>query len=213
MMPTLAMNIPQDLAGKVFGNFIAIRPTNERSLKSVIWECRCRCGHINFVPARKLKVSLRGYCVGCSPTKGCSRHPLFKTWGAMIRRCTNRSNDNYRFYGGKGIRVCARWLDFDLFASDMGERPSSEHTLDRIDGEGNYCPENCRWATRKEQQQNKASVVKMEFNGRILCVSEWARVTGLGKALYARISRGWSVHDALTTPLGKAVRPAKNGIA
>ena len=86
--------------------------------------------------------------------KNKSKHPLYTTWTEMKRRCLSPNASHYHLYGGRGITVCAEWLDFETFVSDVGDRPEG-HTLDRIDGNGNYCPENCKWSTQTEQLLNR----------------------------------------------------------
>jgi hypothetical protein len=129
----------------------------------------------------------------------------------MHSRCDRPSHPKFRLYGGRGIRVCARWSGrggFENFLADMGERPAGM-SLDRIDGDGNYEPSNCRWATDAEQNSNKATNHLVTHAGRTLTVAEWARRTGLLKTtIRNRLKAGWPVEAALTAP---ARRKAPNG--
>ena len=96
----------------------------------------------------------------------------------MKERCFDKKNNAYHYYGGRGITVCEKWLEFEAFYKDMGDRPNNK-TLDRIDNDGNYCPENCRWATPFEQGSNKRDNVFLEYKGEKLIISEWSRRTGI----------------------------------
>ena len=127
------------------------------------------------------------------------KHPLYETWVTMRRRCRQKSHNTYRFYGGKGVAVCERWSSFANFVSDMGPRPEGA-TLDRIDGDGNYEPSNCRWANRETQNRNRYNVRRYEHDGKNLTLPEWSEITGLTRRqLYKRIViLGWSVERALT---------------
>lgn len=121
----------------------------------------------------------------------------------MVKRCTNPKQQSYRYYGGKGVTVCDRWLaGFENFLADMGERPDGM-TLDRYpNASGNYEPGNCRWATPRMQQSNTSANVLLEFNGETKHISEWARSLGTHReTLVGRLRRGWSVERALTTPV------------
>ena len=121
-------------------------------------------------------------------------------WRSMLTRCLNRKNNRYRYYGGRGIRVCSRWLSsFQNFYADMGLKPSSKHTLDRIDGSGGYEPGNCRWATYRQQNRNNRHNRYVTYDGLRLCVSEWAERMGIrvGTLLW-RLDNGWTVEDALS---------------
>ena len=122
----------------------------------------------------------------------------------MLTRCNNKNDTRYQWYGGRGITVCDRWSKFENFLADMGERPE-KMTLDRIDTNGNYCPENCRWATNKQQHRNKRSNRLLTHDGETKCVAEWAETVGISQgALASRIDvYGWSVEKALTTPVRK----------
>ncbi len=138
-------------------------------------------------------------------TKHGLSHTLeYAAWRAMRSRCTDPRNKRFYGYGGRGIRVCPEWdVSFVAFISDMGRRPSSQHSLDRIDNDGNYEPGNCRWATRKEQDANRGNLTLMTWNGETKSVTAWAEVTGLPKhTIYVRVWRGWPADRALSTPNG-----------
>ncbi|WP_157509585.1 hypothetical protein [Leifsonia sp. Root4] len=129
-------------------------------------------------------------------------HPLYNVWAEMKQRCANPRKHNYSRYGGRGVRVCARWLDsFAAFEADMGPRPDG-FTLDRIDNDGPYSPENCRWASMRDQARNKRSNRRLELDGESLTVADWATRTGVPSAVIRqRIDKHkWSVSDALMTP-------------
>lgn len=111
----------------------------------------------------------------------------------MVSRCTVKTNASYPNYGGRGITVCDRWRSFDNFAADMGERPAGT-TIDRIDNDGNYEPDNCRWATRQEQDSNKSVNVRVTFEGQTLTYAEWARELGTPATL---LRRRWLKHKTL----------------
>jgi len=131
-----------------------------------------------------------------------SRSREYYTWQNMRRRCLDAGNCQYKNYGGRGIKVCERWLEsFDNFLSDMGEKPRG-YTLDRIDNDGNYEPGNCRWATVKDQCANKRTTILHTRNGVTKCMSHWADEIGLKRrSVQMRISRGWPIELALTAPL------------
>jgi hypothetical protein len=124
----------------------------------------------------------------------------------MIKRCDNPRTKDFRFYGGRGIRVCDRWrgpLGWRHFFSDMGPRPSSGHCLDRIDSNGNYEPGNCRWATVVDQQRNRRSNRLLTINGVTKCASAWAEEAGLARQhLISRLNAGWDPTVAVSTPQG-----------
>jgi hypothetical protein len=124
----------------------------------------------------------------------------------MLKRCRNEAHKFWRHYGGRGITVCDRWLKFENFLADMGERPKGK-TLDRIDNDGNYHHGNCRWATAEQQSQNRRTAVVLEFRGKRLPITEWCRSKSLSRnVVYLRLRRGWSAERALTTPVQRAWR-------
>lgn len=105
-------------------------------------------------------------------------HPIHGCWSAMRARCLNPSNHAFAYYGGRGITVCERWASFANFVEDMGPKPSSKHSIDRIDNDGNYEPSNCRWATPREQAANRRSSVWITHAGKRMVAAEWARAIG-----------------------------------
>ena len=126
--------------------------------------------------------------------------PTYKSWHMMKQRCTNSNYPQYRDYGGRGVQVCAEWHSFENFLADMGERPDGT-SLDRIDNSLGYSPENCRWATKSEQQRNRRDNVWLELDGEKRLLSEWAAKLDLkAHSLSQRIKHGWDVRRALTTP-------------
>jgi len=125
----------------------------------------------------------------------------FYCWKGMIDRCTYPAHVSYHRYGGRGIKVCQRWLHYPNFKQDMGKRPSRDHQIDRIDNDGDYCPSNCRWATKVQQARNASSNRKVFFHGTYYCVSELAQLIGIpAPTLYTRISKGWDVKYILNPP-------------
>jgi len=134
------------------------------------------------------------------------KYPERKVHGHMVQRCTNPNATGYRWYGGRGINVCERWRgSFAAFYTDMGPRPSSKHSIDRVDSNGDYTPDNCRWATAAEQQRNKRSLHKVTYNGESLCLAEWGERTGISRrTIRGRLVSGWSVDGALTEPVSRS---------
>lgn len=129
-----------------------------------------------------------------------TKHPLYWIWRAMLGRCKYKSDTGYKHYGGRGIRVCKRWMKFENFLKDMGKRPTPKHTLERKNFKGNYTPKNCIWATQKAQQRNKGNNRLITFKGKTQCVSAWAEELNMGDLIQNRLDKGWSGKRALTTP-------------
>lgn len=126
--------------------------------------------------------------------------PQYRTWQSMIRRCVDPNHISFRYYGARGISVCERWQTFENFLADMPPRPSREHSIDRINVNGNYEPGNVRWATAVEQGRNKTKNRIVEYHGRKMCLTEAAELAGLGEGIVRqRLDRGWSVDRALST--------------
>lgn len=148
-------------------------------------------------------------------THGMYRTRIHVIWTGMKQRCTNHKSDSFSSHGGRGIVVCDRWNKFINFYEDMKDGYSDDLTLDRIDNNGHYCKENCRWATKKEQSNNMRNNHRLIFNGLNLTISEWSRKTGMTwSTINNRVLRGWCVKDILTKEVNKSkVSPNRYKVA
>lgn len=152
----------KDFIGRKVGLLSVIAFTGSREHNGVMrrfWLCRCDCGNEREYYSSCLTSGNLSSC-GCIPKgpplkHGRSKSPEYRVWIGMRNRCHDKKNSRYADYGGRGIGVCARWASFENFFEDMGERPTDDHSIDRVDNNGNYEPGNCRWATRSVQQHNK----------------------------------------------------------
>ncbi len=130
--------------------------------------------------------------------------PEYQVWKGMRARCRNPNHIGYRHYGARGIEVCKRWESFKNFITDMGRRPDESFTIERLDNERGYSPENCRWVSRIEQSHNSRKVHKVLFMGEMLCIMDvWRRIKGAVKyqTLVDRINKGWSIQDSTSPEL------------
>jgi hypothetical protein len=200
-----------DVSGQRFGRLLVqCRATGD---SHACWKCSCDCGNEIVVKGSHLrngntnscgclKIELAGsYSITHGQTRGTNWSAEYQTWNGLKSRCYYKNNNRYEYYGGRGITVCDRWKDsFEDFLADMGPRPSPEHSIDRIDTNGNYEPRNCRWATRTEQANNRRNNTFYEFQGENLQLADWSEKVSIGAAaLRSRINRGWSIEKALTT--------------
>ena len=137
------------------------------------------------------------------PKHGARNTPEYHIWVSMKARCLNHNCENYESYGNRGIVLCNEWRDsFESFLNDMGKRPSPSHSLDRINNDGDYRPDNCRWATPKEQQRNKRTNRRIKVDGTEKTLAEWSEITGIrADTITRRIDRGWSEKEAITIPV------------
>lgn len=195
----------EDLAGKRYGKLLVIERTGK---KKGSWLCKCDCGNTVSLPASDFTKGGQIAC-GCMAGKGNKKHGMWNTsfyrkWGSMKRRCNDTKNIQYFRYGGRGIRC--EWKTFEEFKRDMYEsyldhKASNKNTsIERVNNDGNYCKENCRWATMREQGQNRRSSVYIEYKGETKTLPEWARFAGISEdTLYGRMHNlGWSIEEALT---------------
>jgi hypothetical protein len=159
---------------------------------------KCACGAVAWRRAIHVTTGVSTQCLSCrSKTHGFSKHPLRGTWYAMWSRCTNPAARGYADYGGRGITVCTRWLQFDNFLADMGERPKGM-TLERRDNGKGYEPSNCCWATLLEQGANQRKNVKVAAFGKVQHIAAWARELGVPQArIQQRLKKGYPPEQAL----------------
>lgn len=218
MYPQNTTSMPRrvkDLTGQRFGRLFVISFSHTDKNDDAVWNCLCDCGNLYQGIARRLRSGNTRSC-GClcidvrralKTKHGLARHPLYDTYHAMLMRCYDLRHVAYKNYGGRGITVCDRWREsFANFLEDMGDKPEG-YTLDRIDNDCPYTPENCRWATREEQQSNRQGTRLVTYAGQTLTVAQWARVTGVpASAIYHRIDAGWPIERSLTQPPKKIRR-------
>lgn len=196
----------------------------------LMWLCKCDCGGSVILPTtvilRKRTLSCgclqrdiiaeHGREYGRLGTKSVSRdfayegllreHPNYGCWQSMLRRCDTPNAKNYHRYGGRGIKVCDRWLKenhgFENFVADMGIRPSDKHSLDRIDANGDYCPENCRWATMKEQENNKRNNIRVVLDGKSITITQLCEIIAINRnCIYKLLKRGIDINYILQVKL------------
>lgn len=202
----------KDLTGQRVGRLVIVRRVADRRRGWPRWLCRCDCGNEVEVDSNNLRTNNTMSCgcwasdrakTGLNRKHNRSGTPLYEVWCKMRERCGNPNNPNYSAYGGRGIYVCERWQIFENFLADMGERPSPQHSIDRINNDGPYSPDNCRWVgSIKEQRSNCRDNRYLTYQGETLIVSEWARRTGIDvDTLLFRINSRWSAEDTLTRPL------------
>ncbi len=133
-------------------------------------------------------------------THGMAGTPTYKIWLGIKKRCLDPNSKSFERYGGSGIKICDRWMNFEPFFADMGARPSSKHSIDRIDNDGNYEPGNCRWATIKQQARNRKNTLFATIDGKERPVAEWAEILGLKyKAIHCRMRSGENAAQAILT--------------
>lgn len=176
----------------------------------------CWCGNIVELPITVAKNNRTRSC-GCArkeyfaqnpnglthgESMGAKRSAEYGTWSNMLTRCRNPKSKAFKDYGGRGVEVCERWTKFELFLEDMGRKPGANFSLDRIDYNGNYCPDNCRWADNRTQANNKRSNRFLEAYGEKLTIAEWARVFEVPQhRIINRLRYGYDEHRALFEPV------------
>jgi hypothetical protein len=199
-----------DLTGRTFGQWTVIRRLDDRKANRV-WLCRCACGNEAQVRGNNLKSGKSIQCLTCAgwakPPREHIKHgeassPAYAAYHEMHRRCYDpRRKRAYYLYGARGIKVCERWHTFPNFLADMGQPPKGL-SLDRIDPDKDYAPDNCRWADSKMQARNQRDIPMLTYKGQTKRAPDWADEVGLPHdVIHYRLSHGWSVDRTLSTPL------------
>ncbi len=203
---------PIPMVGKRFGCLVVIGPgAKTRKSSGRYWACVCDCGETCTVPERRLRKIAGIRSCGCYShlrTHGKFGTVEYNIWGCMLSRCRDKTNKNY---GGNGITVCDRWqvgdgvkTGFECFYEDLGSRPSSKHSIDRLDGKGNYEPGNVCWALPVQQSRNRSITVKVNYRGVLMTLLEAVQKAGKGvsyNTAYQRLKLlGFTVEDAVERP-------------
>lgn len=214
----------KDISNIKFNYLKAIGYTGKNKRGYAQWHFKCDCGN-SIITTSSEVISGHTKSCGCfqksfastiNKTHGESKSPVYKIWIGIKKRCFNKQSRRYADYGGRGVVMCNRWKDNAIaFINDIGERPSKNHSVDRINNNGNYScgkchqcvendwPSNCRWATQTEQARNTRYNAAITFNGTTKCIAEWAEITGIKKdTIYCRNNRyKWCAKCTLTAPV------------
>ncbi len=201
----------QDLTGKRFGRWLVLEHAGHDKHGAHCWFCLCDCGNDRVIQGSQLRTGHSKSC-GCLKNEMTSKRSAthkkchlseYSAYVNMHTRCYNTASPVYKNYGARGIYVCERWKrNFVAFYEDMGRKPSPDMTLDRIDNDGPYSRDNCKWRSRKQQNRNTRQNRLITFRGDTRCVAEWLEAYDINrKTLMSRLERGWSVEDALTRPV------------
>jgi hypothetical protein len=200
------MSVLNDHTGKQFGHWIVIKRATTSPHGDARWFCKCICGKEKTLYGFHLKSGGTKSC-GClryeangghGATRNKKETVEYRTWKNVIARCYNPKRKGFKYYGGRGIKVCDKWLNnYKYFLADMGLKPSSEYSIERIDVNGNYEPSNCKWATKVEQNRNKRNNRTYTFNGKTMVMQDWAKYLGISPSQMSIRLADWPIEKAL----------------
>lgn len=203
----------------IFISEILQTDSSKKSQRRAIFECSCgkhfesRISHIKYKWVKScgcLQKQAMKIIGNTKITHGKSKHPLFSIWRSMIQRCQDKKSINYSLYGGRGITVCDRWLDVNNFIEDMNNSFKKGLQIDRIDNDGNYNFENCRWATRKENCNNRRSNRVIEYKGIKKNITEWTEILGIRKSVLTYRLNNWENIDKIFTQVPRQTKRTPN---
>lgn len=212
IMKDCGCHVTERLTGKRFGKLLVLGPTDKRMGSNIVWECKCDCGNITYVSTCNLmaKKHFTGSC-GCMRIEKSTKHGLSKTkiYKAMIAirdRCNNPNCKHYDGYGGRGITLCEEWSGEHGFENFYNWSISHGYedglTIDRIDNNKGYSPDNCRWVTQKVQMNNRRGCRFVTIDGETHSLTEWSEIKGICiGTVRDRLKKGWSEYDAITKPV------------
>lgn len=218
---------PKMTAGQTFNGLTTIEVSRRRKCGIVVWLCRCECGNTTESGTQELRAGIKKSC-GCWPKNSQHRRRThaativslgtvgrmengYNIWTGVKQRCFTKSCRSYPNYGGRGITMAGHWrygdgerTGYECFMADMGPRPSLQHSIDRINPDGNYEPGNCRWADAESQQNNKRGVRKITAFGKTMSGAKWSREFGVkATCIMSRIDMGWDAETAVSQPARK----------
>ena len=199
-----------NITSQVFNRLTVIEIAKEKTTPGHIWwRCRCQCGKEVVLASSQIRSGFTKSCGCLRKEKGRDmlfRHGMknsreYSAWVHMLGRCFNPRNGKFPLYGGRGIKVCERWQKFENFYSDIGPKPSSKHSINRVNNNGPYSPDNCVWSTSIEQSRNKNNNIRVVYRGASKTIMEWAEILDIPyMTLHSRIVRlKWSAENAIET--------------
>ena len=209
-----------DITGQTFGQLTAVKIAGRDKHKIILWVCKCNiCGKETIVLGNYLR---RGNAKSCGCLKkeliskantvhGLSRTREFRIWAGIRSRCNDTNSSIYKYYGERGIKICEKWDNFESFLADMGKCPEPGYSIERLNNDGPYSPENCIWADRKTQARNRTNSRKVTYRGQILTLAEWSEILNMRySVLHCRLQRNWSDERTLTQPVVSNPRLKRN---
>lgn len=205
----------KDITSQRFGRLVALGPVAKTDRNQIVWLCMCDCNTTTTSTFASLNAGSTQSC-GCihretlvnrNQTHGMAKDPLYRTWAGIVKRCTNPNATGYAHYGGRGIAICDEWRhSFEAFYNHVTQLPdygTKGYSLDRINNNGNYEPDNVRWTTTVNQRRNTRKNIMLTYGDKTQCIAAWAEEIGINVGtLHSRLSRGFPIEQSLTTPVG-----------